>query len=182
MTGIAVGTATVIVLLWAATLPVLAHFVPSGPTVRGQVGDAFGVVNALFSGLALAGVVLAILMQREELQLQRDELRETRAELSRTAQAQEQSRDALLRQHRAMLLSAAINAQAARVAATLARAKSNPLGAGVWDMYEKELRALDELVKRIGGEHDAIVGSGHGVLDVTASGEGTVGPAPSHGV
>jgi hypothetical protein len=45
--------------------------------------------------LALAGVVIAILLQREELALQREELAATRVELSRAAEAQEQSREAL---------------------------------------------------------------------------------------
>lgn len=37
----------------------------------GQFGDSFGVVNALFSGLAFAGVIFAILLQKKELELQR---------------------------------------------------------------------------------------------------------------
>jgi hypothetical protein len=41
----------------------------------------FGAVNALFSGLAFAGLIYAILLQREELEFQRQELIETRAEL-----------------------------------------------------------------------------------------------------
>lgn len=49
---------------------------------RGTWGDMFGGVNALFSGLAFAGVVIAILLQREELSLQRQELAETRAEIA----------------------------------------------------------------------------------------------------
>ena len=40
----------------------------------------FGSVNALFSGLAFAGVIYAILLQREELGLQREELIKTRLE------------------------------------------------------------------------------------------------------
>ncbi len=48
---------------------------------RGQFGDSFGVVNALFAGLAFAGVIWAILLQREELELQRTELEETRTEI-----------------------------------------------------------------------------------------------------
>jgi Putative phage abortive infection protein len=47
---------------------------------RGTFGDMFGSVNALFSGLAFAGVIYAILLQREELGLQREELVKTRAE------------------------------------------------------------------------------------------------------
>ncbi|MEK7760049.1 MAG: putative phage abortive infection protein [Nitrospirota bacterium] len=49
-------------------------------TDRGTFGDMFGGVNALFSGLAFAGVIYAILLQREELGLQREELIKTRAE------------------------------------------------------------------------------------------------------
>lgn len=45
---------------------------------RGTVGDTFGAVNALFSGLALAGVVYAIILQRKELYLQRLELKMNR--------------------------------------------------------------------------------------------------------
>jgi len=45
---------------------------------RGTFGDSFGVENALFSGLALVGVILAIFLQREQLIEQRDELRDNR--------------------------------------------------------------------------------------------------------
>ena len=51
------------------------------PKSAGEFGDMFGSVNALFSGLALLGVVVAILMQRSELRLQREELEQTRMEL-----------------------------------------------------------------------------------------------------
>jgi hypothetical protein len=43
----------------------------------------FGSVNALFSGLALAGIILTILLQRKELKLQREELKDTRAEFEK---------------------------------------------------------------------------------------------------
>lgn len=48
---------------------------------RGTIGDMFGVVNALFSGLAFAGIIFTVLLQSRELQLQRRELSLTRAEL-----------------------------------------------------------------------------------------------------
>ena len=48
---------------------------------RGTFGDMFGAVNALFSGLAFAGVIIAILLQKQELKLQRLELEQTRDEL-----------------------------------------------------------------------------------------------------
>lgn len=48
---------------------------------RGTFGDMFGAINALFSGLAFAGVIYAIFLQRNELSLQRTELELTRKEL-----------------------------------------------------------------------------------------------------
>jgi hypothetical protein len=50
------------------------------PNVRGTFGDMFGSINALFSGLALAGIIITILLQQKELRLQRQELSETRQE------------------------------------------------------------------------------------------------------
>lgn len=44
----------------------------------GSFGDKFGVVNALFSGLAFAGIIITIYLQMSELREQRDELKMTR--------------------------------------------------------------------------------------------------------
>lgn len=60
------------------------YFVPrwyKRPETAAALGDMFGVVNALFSGLALAGVIIAISLQSKELGLQREELEATREEL-----------------------------------------------------------------------------------------------------
>jgi hypothetical protein len=58
--------ACVIVALWMATPLVVRQLYPSDMATRGQFGDIFGSVNALFLGLALAGVIAAILLQRED--------------------------------------------------------------------------------------------------------------------
>jgi hypothetical protein len=47
---------------------------------RGQYGDMFGAINALFTGLAFAGLIITIILQSQELKLQRKELGQTRAE------------------------------------------------------------------------------------------------------
>jgi hypothetical protein len=47
----------------------------------GVFGDSFGVLTSLFSGLAFAGIIFTILLQRDELQLQRRELELTRGEI-----------------------------------------------------------------------------------------------------
>lgn len=73
----AIIVTTVIVGLWLLNLFLLVN---NGDQTRGTFGDMFGAVNALFSGLAFAGIIITILLQRSELKLQRDELRETREE------------------------------------------------------------------------------------------------------
>jgi hypothetical protein len=78
---------------------VLAHYLPT-PEVRGQFGDMFGLANSLFSGLAFAGLIYTILLQRRELSLQREELALTRVELSRSATALENSEKAMAAQVR----------------------------------------------------------------------------------
>lgn len=95
-----IGTRTIavvaiaIVLVWIS-VALTAYFALPNWAERGQFGDVFGAVNALFSGLAFAGLIFAILLQREDLELQRQELTLTRQALTRAALAQEQSEAAL---------------------------------------------------------------------------------------
>lgn len=67
-------------------------------TDRGTFGDMFGAVNALFSGLAFAGLIVTLLYQKEELKLQRDELKETRQELANQRREFEEQNKTLKRQ------------------------------------------------------------------------------------
>lgn len=63
------------------------------PQNRGTFGDKFGAVNALFSGLAFAGLIYTIILQRDELSLQREELKQTREEMKQqTMQFEEQNK------------------------------------------------------------------------------------------
>lgn len=77
-------------LLWIVSIPVVIYFY-GNPTNPNDFGGMFGAVNALFSGLALAGIIYAIIIQREELIL-------TREELARTAKAQIDSAKSLEKQ------------------------------------------------------------------------------------
>lgn len=47
----------------------------------GVFGDSFGVLNALFSGLAFGGLLITVLYQREDLGLTKEELKLTRDEI-----------------------------------------------------------------------------------------------------
>lgn len=46
----------------------------------GTYGDKFGAVNALFSGMAFAGIIFTIILQRNELAMQREESHDARKE------------------------------------------------------------------------------------------------------
>ena len=70
---------------WWAMLAALDNW-----AARAAFGDMFGAVNTLFSGLALAGVILAIYLQSQELRLQRIALELTRTELAQSSEAQSQ--------------------------------------------------------------------------------------------
>lgn len=103
--SIAVG---VMLLLWGVGWWAMMKYIPI-PSERGQFGDMFGSVNALFSSLALVGVIAAILIQKEELELQRKELEMTRNEMIRSAEAQRDTADAMKEQVSLQLLAAKIN-------------------------------------------------------------------------
>ena len=106
---IAFRAALVIIAIQVA-IGVAAYYWLPDWTTRGQFGDVFGAANALFSGLAFAGLIYAILLQREDLELQRKELEMTRQELTRSAAAQEQSEIALRAQAEAASQSAKLSA------------------------------------------------------------------------
>ncbi len=84
---------------------------------RALTGDSFGSVNALFSGLAFAGLIYTIFMQREELALQRAELamqreqmRETKNEIAKQAVMQEAQVKAMIAQIQVTAFQTEINA------------------------------------------------------------------------
>ncbi len=77
---VGIGIGVVVVAIWLSSWWLILKNLkePSGP---GTFGDQFGAVNSLFSGLALAGIIYTIILQRKELQHQRKELQLTRKEL-----------------------------------------------------------------------------------------------------
>lgn len=70
-----------VIAMWGLSWWGIIKFIDE-PTNQGTFGDMFGAVNALFSGLAFAGLIVTLLYQKEELKLQREELKETRNELN----------------------------------------------------------------------------------------------------
>ncbi|QGQ23973.1 hypothetical protein F1728_15350 [Gimesia benthica] len=66
----------VLIIFWYSVTKLICK-----PEQQGQFGDMFGAANTLFSGLAFAGIIYTIWLQRTELKLQRHELQETKEEL-----------------------------------------------------------------------------------------------------
>ncbi|MBL8735240.1 MAG: hypothetical protein JNL12_02315 [Planctomycetes bacterium] len=79
-----IGAAAVAFVLgmwfWVRSQLPEASAAPDQWTIAGTRGDAFGAINALFSGLAFAGFLLALKMQRDELAEQRKESEAAREE------------------------------------------------------------------------------------------------------
>jgi hypothetical protein len=68
-----------IIFLWLLNW---SYFKDFSDAQRGTYGDMFGVTNSLFSGLALTGIIITIMLQSKELSLQRQELSATRLEFN----------------------------------------------------------------------------------------------------
>ena len=69
-----------VIICWIGYWFVLRYHVAT-PTDRGQFGDAFGALNALFAGLAFAGLIIAIFLQREDIKLQSKALKKQTEEI-----------------------------------------------------------------------------------------------------
>lgn len=86
-----------VIALWGLSWILIDKYIDS-PTDQGTFGDMFGAVNALFSGLAFAGLIVTLLYQKEELKLQREELAQTREELKGQREEFEEQNKTMKRQ------------------------------------------------------------------------------------
>lgn len=100
-----------VILLWGSSWVAIVYSPLDGWQQRGTFGDMFGGINALFSGLAFGGVIYAILLQRQELELQREELKSTRSEMEKSVKAQLRSSASFEQQVRLMAITAYISAE-----------------------------------------------------------------------
>ena len=80
---ILIGGAVVAIASYASLLIYLAWPINEiSINKAGVFGDSFGILTSLFSALAFAGMIITILLQKEELGLQRQELADTRQEIA----------------------------------------------------------------------------------------------------
>ena len=146
--------AVIIALLTAITyigIVTISKVAPDWPT-RGIIGDSFGLLNALYSGLAFAGLIYAILLQRQDLALQREELSLTRVELSKSASAQEataqsQNNLAMLNAYTALLNCK--NAEISEALTTFHAVSKSESKRKIGERYRKLLRERSTIEARI---------------------------------
>jgi hypothetical protein len=74
----------IVLVLLSIAFPFAVNYFFSDWAKSGTFGDTFGALNAIFSGLAFAGIIITILIQRSELQNQRLELQLQRTEMKET--------------------------------------------------------------------------------------------------
>lgn len=77
---------TVVIVLWLLYWFLVDLLYPPGAEDGGGVfGDKFGALNALFSGLAFAGILYTIALQRQDLSIQSRQIAEAERERQRNA-------------------------------------------------------------------------------------------------
>ncbi len=85
--GLWIWLIIIVTAICAAYFLVMYYWFPGNLEERGQFGDMFGFLGALFSGLAFAGLIVTIRQQREDLKNQRDEIELQREDLKAQTEA-----------------------------------------------------------------------------------------------
>ena len=98
MKKMTLGRLVLLVVVAWVVLPVVLWQFGASVGERGQFGDMFGMVNALFSGLAFAGLFWALFLQQKQIQLQRIQLTLQRRELKLQREEMKASRAELANQ------------------------------------------------------------------------------------
>ncbi|WP_145323046.1 hypothetical protein [Paenibacillus xylanexedens] len=97
-----------IIILWGASWYFIPQWYDKTSLEAGTFGDMFGAVNSLFSGLAFAGLIYTITVQRQELSLQREAIKMQTEELKLQREETARSADQLEKQQGLMNLQTAI--------------------------------------------------------------------------
>ncbi len=138
-----------IIAIWLLSFVTLLVF--KDWPARGQFGDLFGSVNALFSGLAFAGLIYAILLQKQELSLQREELRLQREEMAASRKelaAQVAAQEALFKATVAQIRVAAAQSriEAAKVKLEHGRVDTSPVQRSISEHADNIEKLAEDLI------------------------------------
>lgn len=140
--------ALIVCLLWICAGALIVATFHEWPE-RGQFGDMLGAINSLFSGLAFAGVIFTIYLQRQELALQRKELELTRTQLARSANAQERSEQALSRQVEALDRTARLNALSSIIEHFKVKMEQERAASKIIDLRKQQLEYVKQLEQEL---------------------------------
>ncbi|HKS11274.1 MAG TPA: hypothetical protein VJS13_17105 [Pyrinomonadaceae bacterium] len=99
--GLAVGLSVVVIVLEVVSAVVIYRFFKDW-NLASNFGESFGAVNSLFSGLALAGIVCTLLLQRKALEEQRVQFLKADEESLRTQTDRAKTYEMLNRQVEAL--------------------------------------------------------------------------------
>lgn len=153
--GLLAKMIVLVLIIWVSST-ILIIFGLDNWSDRGTFGDLFGSVNALFSGLAFAGLIYTIVLQKQDLELQRNEIALNRAELKKTAKAQQNSEKALIEQVEQMKVASKLNALKTLIDYyNLQIANQNNTAEIILKAKEKRkatIKEIDILIDRIGDE------------------------------
>ncbi|TDL99167.1 MAG: hypothetical protein C4K58_07750 [Flavobacteriaceae bacterium] len=108
-TGLFLRIALSVVFLWGLS-GFLIYSNLDNWSDRGTFGDLFGAVNALFSGLAFAGLIFTIYMQAEAHEAQKKDIAINRRSIQKSMNIQEQTLLAMSEQAKQTQLTAQLNA------------------------------------------------------------------------
>lgn len=146
-----------VIIVWVLSALWIYNALPNWSD-RGTVGDMFGAVNALFSGLAFAALIYTILLQREEIKTNRKEIELNRKELKKSTQAQIKSQQALNEQVTQSQLSSKLQAMSTMINYYNTQiANQNNAEALITLAKEKRRKLISSIDELIDGLHDSNV-------------------------
>ncbi len=144
-----------IFILWALS-GVIIYFLLDNWSDRGTFGDLFGVINSLFSGLALAGLIYTTYISRKDIIDQRGEIEINRKELIKSRKIQEKSERALEEQAIQLKLSTKLNGLQTLVSYFTSQISNQNNSEEVILLARKKRREaiseIDKIIDRLGDE------------------------------
>lgn len=134
---------------------------------RGQAGDMFGAVNALFTGLAFAGLIVTLRTQQTQLEVQRTELSLQREELKLQREEMKGSRAELANQVAAQ--KAMVKVSLAQIAVASAQAKIEAMkvrgGAGIGNNKDEAADRIEAVGQSLSALSDHLETICNGLMD-----------------
>jgi len=144
------GLAPLLVLIYAGVLLYLTWPVSElSISKSGVFGDSFGALTSLFSGLASAGMIVTLLMQREELGLQRKEMIASR--LAQEQSARLSALSTLLQEYKKQI---ELNESAMARALVSPSSASERIEAETSELYKRKGELINEIEQILTSYHD----------------------------